>query len=120
MRQRCENPGSTQWPHYGGRGITVCARWQDFANFFADMGERPANCTLDRIDNDGPYSPENCRWATQKEQTNNRRRNRMITFGGETKTLQQWAERTGINHSTILMRFKLGWPVERALTTPVR
>lgn len=74
MRQRCQNPRSVDYPTYGGRGIRVCERWQDFRNFVADMGERPTGKSIDRINNDGNYEPANCRWATPKEQCETRRK----------------------------------------------
>jgi hypothetical protein len=73
MRYRCLNPNATGYERYGGRGVTICDRWQDFKNFLADMGERPEGKTLDRVDPDGDYKPDNCRWATPGEQAHNRR-----------------------------------------------
>ncbi len=116
MMQRCYNENSTAYRKYGAHGVTVCTRWHSFAAFYADMGERPHGYTLDRIDNEKGYSPTNCRWATQRTQQNNRTNNRLITLNRETLTLQQWSDKTGIAHKTLLYRINAGWPLERALT----
>lgn len=109
----------TRKRHQKYDGITVCERWRDsFETFLADMGERPEGLTIDRIDNDKGYEPGNCRWATQKEQQNNRRNNRLITVNGRTQTLAQWAEETGFNRKTISRRLDLGWSAEKALSVP--
>lgn len=120
MKRRCVNPKHKAYPRYGARGISVCERWlNDFAAFVADMGEKPEGMTLDRIDNAGPYSPENCRWATWREQNNNRRSTRKLEWDGRTQSLRQWSRELGINHVTLRRRLEHGWTVERALTTPV-
>lgn len=102
--ERCNNPKDQAYKNYGGRGIRVCERWLEFKNFFADMGERPKGKSIDRIDNDGPYSPENCRWATREEQRNNTRSNRFYTYKGEKLSLRQWARRYKIDHRTLAYR----------------
>lgn len=113
MRQRCGNPSNKAYRDYGGRGITVCARWNRFEQFLRDMGPRPsADHSIDRIDNNKGYSPENCRWALRTDQANNRRSNRLITFHGETKTLARWASDLGIPQSTIWNRLNAGMPIE--------
>lgn len=112
MRQRCTNPQVTKYGDYGGRGIRVCDRWQDFENFLADMGEPPPGMTLDRIDVNGDYEPANCRWANMKVQQNNRRNNHLLTFNGETHGVTEWERRTTISRHTLLARERLGWPVE--------
>ena len=107
MMQRCRYPKHKQYADYGGRGINVCDRWLTFENFVADMGERPKGLTLDRWpNNDGDYAPGNCRWATRTEQNRNRRDNRMVTWGGETLCLAEWAERLGITRSSLHERLE--------------
>jgi hypothetical protein len=101
MIQRCYNPNRDGYKNYGGRGIKVCERWHTFENFYNDMGDCPEGLTLDREDNNKDYTPENCRWATNKEQSNNTRRNHRVTYKGETKTLSQWAQDLGINKSKL-------------------
>lgn len=119
MRARCLNSATLYYFNYGGRGIKVCERWSDYRNFLADMGERPVGMTLDRIDNDGDYSPENCRWATRIEQMNNSRINRLITVNGVRLTVAQASRRTGIATTVIHRRLGLGWPEEMAATRAV-
>lgn len=119
MRDRCGNPDHKQWKNYGGRGITVCERWHEFANFIADMGKRPAGMSLDRKDNSAGYSRENCRWATTSQQSRNTRSNRMLEFNGTKKCLVDWATDLGINPSSLHERLSK-WPIDRALSTPRR
>lgn len=114
MRERCEQASHPKYPRYGGRGIVVCERWKDFRNFLADMGERPEGMTLGRVDNDGPYSPANCRWETAGQQQNNRSDNRFITWNERTMTLSQWAVTLGLKRELIKDRLDRGWSVERA------
>lgn len=119
MRKRCNNKKCKCYKSYGGRGITVCNEWKDFESFYnwAIVNGYSDNLSLDRIDVNGNYCPENCRWATMKVQMNNTRRNRLITYNGETHTAAEWSELTGIKSSVIRERIdRYGWPVEKALT----
>lgn len=121
MIRRCTMPSQQSYPLYGGRGISVCERWLKFENFLADMGEKPAGMSIDRKDSAGNYEPENCRWATQKEQQRNRRGNRLLTHDGITATVAEWADRTGMKSAMIRSRIDdYGWSIERSLTTPAR
>jgi hypothetical protein len=114
---RCRNPTDNHYELYGGRGISVDPYWEKFENFLSDMGERPDGMTIDRIDVNGNYCKENCRWATDKEQSNNRRTSKLITFDNETLTQIQWAEKLGISVTTLHTRLKNNWPLEKALST---
>lgn len=120
MHDRCERTTSTIYRYYGGRGIKVCPEWSTFERFYSDMGPKPSpKHSIDRIDANGPYSPENCRWATVIEQKRNTRRNRFLTHAGMTLTLAEWSERTGIGYMTLRQRLRIGWTLERAITEPV-
>lgn len=119
MRVRCESPRADEYPRYGGRGIKVCARWRRFENFLEDMGERPEGTSIDRIDNDGDYTPENCRWATQARQNRNKSVSLEITAFGQTRNLADWADDSNFSYSMLRKRIvERGWSPERALTQP--
>ena len=123
MKDRCFNPNYQHYSHYGGRGIGVCDRWKNsFENFLADMGTKPSpKHSLDRIDNDGDYCPENCKWSTKKEQQNNQRNNKpLITIGSKTYTIAQWGIEMGYGKTVIYMRLKAGWSEYKAVMTPVK
>lgn len=108
MRGRCNNRKHRDYANYGGRGITVCERWQKFESFYADMGDPLPGTSIDRIDNDKGYSPSNCRWATPSTQLANRRCSILIHFHGRTQSIQEWARETGINLNTLKGRFRSG------------
>lgn len=119
MIARCRNPNVAAFKNYGGRGISVCDEWLTFDKFLRDMGEPRQGMTLDRIDNDGPYSLANCRWAPRVDQARNTRRNRLLSHRGETLTLTEWAERYGLKPATVWARLAKDWTVTAALETPL-
>lgn len=122
MKARCVDPNSRKYHAYGGRGITICEEWlNDFPSFYvwAIANGYRDDLTIDRIDNDGNYCPENCRWATPKEQANNTRTNRLLQYNGEKHTVSEWADITGIAKKAIYRRLYRGWSVAKALTTPL-
>lgn len=120
IKRRCYTKSHIEYKRYGGRGITACDEWQEFIPFYewSMKNGYQDNLTIDRIDPDGNYAPDNCRWATQKEQQNNRRNNHLITYNGKTQTAKQWSEELNIKNSTIITRLSRGWSVERTLNTP--
>jgi len=122
MKTRCTNPKCEQYPNYGGRGIKVCALWaESFESFLSDMGPAPTyKHSLDRINVDGDYCPENCRWATPEEQARNKTTTQRLTYQGKTLTIMEWSNILSIPYKTIWARIKLSWPIERVLTEPVR
>ena len=118
MRERCR-PGYKESQYYFEKGIQVCERWDSFQNFYADMGDRPEGMSIERVDNSRGYSPDNCVWATSREQSINRDNAHLLTVNGETLCRSQWAERTGIDQYTIRHRIRAGWSHEDAVLTPV-
>ena len=125
MLQRTTNPKTKQFSDYGGRGISVCAVWLDFANFLADMGQPPDGYSLERTNNDLGYCKDNCEWATRTAQQRNRRVNRMISYNGEVKCLAEWAEQFSLTSKVITGRLNAGWSMDEVFgvaprVTPVR
>ena len=119
IKSRCYNLNDKYYKNYGGRGITVCDRWRNsFELFLKDMDKKlEKEFTIDRIDNNAGYSPDNCRWATQKEQANNRTNNHIVEYKGKRQNIVQWSEETGINQELISSRLIKGWSIEKTLTT---
>lgn len=121
MMQRCYDINSDSYERYGARGITVCDRWHQFEDFYADMGDKPKGMSLERKDNSLGYSPENVEWASAKSQNNNKRNNVVLEFKGKKQTMTQWAEEYGIKPHTLRKRIVVqGLPLEQALTQPVK
>ena len=122
MRNRCSNPNHSEYHRYGARGISVCQEWESYETFksWALTNGYDDTLTIDRIDTNGNYTPDNCRWATIKEQSNNRRTCHMLTYNGKTQTLMEWAEETGLSRRAITQRLKSGWSPEATLTTPLK
>lgn len=116
MKKRCENPNHRFYSYYGGRGIKVCEYWQSFDNFYKDMAPRPDGLTIDRIDSNGDYSPDNCRWATRTEQTRNRKNSKFIEWRGQKIPLIEAAKMLGIKYSCIADRLRMGWTNEKIMT----
>jgi len=121
MKARCLCETNDAYQKYGGKGITIHKPWlESYENFKRDMGPRPQNTTLDRIDNAQGYNPENCRWADKKAQANNRSNNKRITHNGKTQTLAEWADTVNVSRRTLWNRINVyKWSVEQALTTPL-
>lgn len=120
--ERCKDINNRNYQNYGGRGIDICERWEkSFSSFLVDMGNPPTkNHSIERIDNDGNYEPSNCRWATRKEQMNNKRNNVFLEYNGKTQTLSQWADEFGLPLETLRVRInRYKWSVDAALTTPI-
>lgn len=117
MLKRCKNKNCISYPNYGGRGISVCDRWNTFVNFFADMGVKPPKMQIDRKEVNGNYEPSNCKWSTLSEQANNKRNSVFIEYDGERHTLPDWSRLTGVPFWRLRRRFILGWSAERILKT---
>ena len=120
MKQRCFNKKHQDYKNYGERGITVCNSWLKFENFLEDMGKKKKGETIDRINNDGNYCKENCRWTDWETQANNRRGNVILEFEGNKLTIAEWSRKTGINRKVLEMRIRAGWSIRKSLETRTR
>ena len=121
MRSRCCNPNAPDFHRYGGRGIKIDDRWAEFTNFLSDMGLRPTKShTIERLDNNGDYTPRNCAWATPKEQSANQKRTCFVEYDGKRVTLSSLTDTCGLAHTTVAQRVRRGWEIKRALSTPAR
>lgn len=121
IRTRCNNKNHHKYPIYGGRGITICERWNKYENFLADMGRAPSpEHSIERDDVDGNYEPSNCRWATAMEQANNKQNSIFATAYGKTQTISMWARELKVSEFTLYRRIKAGWSPEKTITTPIR
>lgn len=118
MMWRCFRTSNQAFHNYGGRGITVCRRWRKFQNFLTDMGSRPPGLMLERKNNNGSYSPRNCKWADRFEQANNRRGNIKVSHRGLCLSIAQWGRRIGLSDKTLYTRLSRGWSVKRTITEP--
>lgn len=116
MIQRCTLPAHKSYKNYGGRGIKVCRRWLRLRNFITDMGVRPEGMSLERVDNNNGYNPRNCRWASHKDQSNNKRTCKYLTYRGRRQTISQWAEELNISRRTLDSRIRHGWSIRDAIT----
>jgi carboxypeptidase C (cathepsin A) len=119
MKTRCNNPKSTNYHRYGGRGITLCDSWKTFAGFYKDMGGTfQEGFSLDRINNDGNYCLENCKWSTPTQQANNRHTNKFIDFNGKSQTIEKWIKELGLKSSTVRQRYYVyKMPIDRCFTS---
>lgn len=120
MRGRCQKPKHVNYEYYGARGIAVCDEWNEYVRFrdWALQNGYTSSLTIDRIDNDGDYCPDNCRWATRQEQNNNKRNNKLLSIAGRKQTLRQWCNEVSVDYDVVKTRIKGGWALVDALRTP--
>ena len=123
MKKRCYNSNDKEFHNYGGRGISICEQWRNSYAYFMEWALKNGytdDLTIERIDVNQNYCPENCIWASQKVQQNNKRTNHLLTYNNETHTIAEWSDITGLNFAVIYARIKYGWSVEQTLTTPIK